>query len=134
MRLKIVYAFLIPVLFGLAACTGNLSSSGTGEGSLAADTQLVALSAQQVQVVQNGVRQILSNPAQTQFSNAKALKFAKKPGVHVCGYVEYNGKSHLYYVELRDVSGKPEAERGQVGSDRAKLAKVTFVCRHHKIG
>ena len=83
------------------------------------------------------MRKMIPNPTTANFRNHAARSDVQHIGIHVCGYVRYldsdnrNALEQPYYVELRDVNGKPNAERGQVGGDPAKLAKVRFMCRDH---
>ena len=71
-------------------------------------------------------------------SSVIATRLPKKPGIHVCGFVsrpQADGKpgpDQRFYVELREVNGKPVTERGQVGSDPSRLSKVNFVCRYNR--
>lgn len=93
----------------------------------------VALNAAQAKVVEDGVRSMIGNPSAASFEGVAARKLDGKQGVHVCGYVTAAGLSvqTRFYVELRNEAGVPVAQRGQVGTDDAKLAKVRFVCRKH---
>ncbi len=100
----------------------------------------VTLSPQQVEAVRAGVIQMIGDAANAQFSRVTALTFAAAPGIHVCGHVTYApasgeaGGPKRYYVELRDIDGKPTAERGQLGATQRTLAQVDFMCRRHKAG
>lgn len=82
---------------------------------------------------------MIPNPTTANFSNHKARTAKQSAAIDVCGYVRYldnnnrNTVEQPYYVELRDVNGKPNAERGQIGGDPAKLAKVRFMCRAHDV-
>ena len=102
--------------------------------------QPVTLSAEQVEALRAGVKQMIDNPDTASFARVTALSFAGDPGVHVCGHVRFRAAGGQeadatpYYVELREVDGKPVAERGQVGITQRTLAQVNFMCRHHKAG
>ncbi len=115
----------------LAACTNTkLPLLGA---STKPDT--VRLSKEQVGAVQDGVRRMIPNPDSAKFLGDTARKAKEGPGIDVCGHVDYldsDGKTRVeqpYYVELRKTNGQPNAERGQVGGDPSKLAKVRFLCR-----
>lgn len=98
----------------------------------------IKLSSEQVGATHDGVRRMVPNPASAEFTGDIARKAKEGSGIHVCGHVRYldsDGKTKVeqpYYVELRETNGQPNAERGQVGGDPSKLAKVRFLCRDHK--
>lgn len=100
----------------------------------------MALTPAQLQAIQGGVRQMIADPGSARFSAATAVAIAGRPGVHVCGHVRQKdsggsyGPDLPYYLELRDKDGKPSPQRGQVGSDSAKRAKITFMCRRRSEG
>lgn len=122
----------------MTGCAGNAGNrpgpGGTGQ------VRPVALTPAQLQAIQGGVRQMIADPGSARFSAATAVAIAGRPGVHVCGHVRQKdsggsyGPDLPYYLELRDKDGKPTPERGQVGSDDAKRAKITFMCRHRSEG
>lgn len=122
----------------ITGCAGKAGNRpGPGETG---PPRPVALTAKQLQAIQGGVKQMLANPGSARFSAATAVALPGQPGVHVCGHVRHKdgagsyGADLPYYLELRDRDGKPTAERGQVGTDDAKRAKITFMCRHHSEG
>lgn len=101
--------------------------------------QVVELTPEQTTLYQSSLKQILTNPQTATFSNVKALKFTGEPGTHICGYVKTKTEiaeaaEQEFYIELRLLNEQDIVQRGQVGSDPAKLAKVKFVCRHHQAG
>lgn len=110
----------------LAGCAANNPTIQKIEG-----VGSITLTSEQEQVVEAGVKQMVENPATATFSAKTAIAIAGKPGIHVCGSVNDNGKELPYYLELREKDGKLDAERGQVGSDNAKKSKVIFMCRRN---
>ena len=117
----------------LAACSNNklpLIGSSQKPGS-------ITLSKEQIGATHDGVRRMIPNPQSSKFLGDTARKAKEGPGIEVCGNVDYldtDGKTRVeqpYYVELRETNGQPNAERGQVGGDPSKLAKVRFLCREH---
>ncbi len=126
-------AAAIAATLSLAACAGgNRPAPGAEAG-----VQRVALTPAQSQLVENGVKQMVESQT-AGLSAVTATRLPGKPGIHVCGFVSKSlpdgksGPDQPFYVELREVDGKPETERGQVGSDPSKLSKVNFVCRHNR--
>lgn len=118
-----------------AGCAGNTGNrAGPGETGQA---KPVVLTSAQLQAIQGGVKQMIANPGSARFSAATAVTLPGQPGVHVCGHVKLKdgtrnyGADLPYYLELRDKEGQPTPERGQVGTDQAKRAKITFMCRRH---
>ena len=117
--------------------TAQLNSGPAVEGPvvLGASGKIVQLTPAQLQVVQAGVGQMIGTTAggAVTLAQTKALSVADRPGLQVCGMVKpaAGGTSVPYYLELGDVGGTPTALRGQVASDKARLAKIRFVCRHH---
>jgi hypothetical protein len=97
----------------------------------------VALKPAQTAAVEDGVRRMVPNPETAKFSAPVARMGKEDATVDVCGHVGYLDPATAktveqpYYVELRETNGRPAAERGQVGGDPAKLAKVRFMCRKH---
>lgn len=124
-------------LLGCSPNSGVTALNSTPGNSAGAAAR--TLSAAQIAATQAGVQKMVPNAATAKFSNHAARIIANKPGIHVCGYVNYLDSDNLktveqpYYVELREVNGQPSAERGQVGGDPGKLAKVRFLCREHGI-
>ena len=98
----------------------------------------VSLSKDQIGAVHAGVRRMVPNPDSASFSSDIGRMAKQGSGIDVCGHVRYldtDGQTKVeqpYYVELRETNGQPNAERGQVGGDPSKLAKVRFLCRDHK--
>ncbi|GAB4240455.1 MAG: hypothetical protein Kow0032_28090 [Methyloligellaceae bacterium] len=98
-------------------------------------TAPVTLNAEQLLAIKAGVTKMIPNPGSAKMTRARAMTIAGKPGIHVCGHVRYKGADgklgapQPYYLQLGEAEGKPVAERGQVGSDPAALAKVNFLCR-----
>ena len=147
---RTIGARVLPVLavIGLlAGCAGGQRVEQPGQRAAQrveppgqGPAQRVALSAQQVEAVRSGVKQMIDNPDTARFARVTALSFAGDPGVHVCGHVTYKdatdqtGAAKPYYIELREVDGKPAAERGQVGATQRALAQVEFMCRRHRTG
>lgn len=123
-------AAALVVMTGCA--TGNRPASSEYPG-----VSPVALTSAQSQLVEDGVKQMVENQG-AQLSAVSAITIAQQPGVHVCGYVKTRdaagkeGPDLLFYVELREVDGKPVTERGQVGSDPSKISKIKFVCRRDR--
>lgn len=124
----------------LATCVGGCrtaTQSGIGDGP---DTRRIELSAAQSGAVEAGVRQMVGNPGRAEISAVRALTRSGDGGVHVCGHVRYDSApgpdagALPFYLELREVGGKPVPERGQVGTDAAKLSKVKFMCRRLQDG
>jgi hypothetical protein len=114
-------------MLGLTACARSSSPSSaefTG-------TRPVALSDAQRQVVDAGVREMMQNAQQVGLKSVTAIKVEDLPGVHVCGHVTSGGRDLPFYIELREASGAPVAERGQVGTDASNFSKVKFKCRRH---
>jgi hypothetical protein len=114
-------------MLGLTACARSSSPSSaefTG-------TRPVALSDAQRQVVDAGVREMMQNAQQVGLKSVTAIKVEDLPGVHVCGHVTSGGRDLPFYIELREASGAPVAERGQVGTDASNFSKVKFMCRRH---
>jgi len=120
----------------LAVLTGCAGGSRPGP-SAEFGVSRVALTSEQSQLVEDGVRQMVENPGSAQLSAVSAITIAQQPGVHVCGYVKTKdaagkeGPDLPFYVELREADGKPVTERGQVGSDPSKTSKIKFVCRRN---
>ena len=117
----------------LTACaTGNRPAPAAQSG-----VSHVTLTSEQSQVVEGGVRQMVEYPGSAQLSAVSAITITRQPGVHVCGYVKTKdaagkeGPDLPFYVEMLEVAGKPEATRGQVGSDPSKAAKIKFMCRRN---
>ena len=133
----LIIAAVTSAVIGCSANTG-LSTAGNDTGNIAG-TAALKLTAAQITAAEAGVRSMVPNATTAEFSNHSARTDARKPGIHVCGYVRYIDSDNLktveqpFYVELRDVNGKPNAERGQVGGDPSKLAKVRFLCREHSL-
>ena len=134
-----------PIRFATLAAvfvlTAVLSACSNTKAPLIASSQapgVVALSKEQIGAVHDGVRRMVPNPESASFTGEIGRKAKQGPGLDVCGHVRYldsDGKTKVgqpYYVELRDTNGQPNAERGQVGGDPSKLAKVRFLCREHK--
>ncbi len=124
----------------LGGCgTGNQPGVEMGGASAKASkgaVETVELSPQQRGVLTAGVKQMAVNdglPADGTVLVSKAFKVGGAEGVHVCGNLQSADSAVSgalpFYVELRDVAGQALAERGQVGSDDKKRAKVTFMCR-----
>jgi len=123
---------VILMLAVLSACaSGNRASPAAESG-----VSRVALSSEQAKLVEDGVKEMVENTG-AQLSAVSAISIAQQPGVHVCGYVKTRdaagkeGPDLPFYVELRELNGKPVTERGQVGSDPSKISKINFVCRRH---
>ncbi len=118
---------------GLAACTGNQTPSVIA----ASPPGVVALTSEQRAAVEAGVRRTIPNPQTGAFLGAAGRKGTEGSAIDVCGHVRYLDPATAkiveqpYYVELRTTNGLPVAERGQVGGDPSKLAKVNFMCRKH---
>ena len=124
---------VVAVALSLASCAGgNRPAPDEAQG-----VQRVTLTPAQSRLVESGVRQMVESRT-ARLSAVTATRLPDKPGVHVCGFVSKNqpdgksGPDQPFYVELRDVDGKPATERGQVGSDPSRLSKVNFVCRHNR--
>ena len=121
---------VLGVLTGCASGGSPASSEFTG-------VKPVALTTAQSQVVEDGVKQMVLNPGSAELSAVSATTVAQQPGVHVCGFVKTKdatgkeGADLPFYVELRELDGKPVTERGQVGSDPSKISKIKFVCRRN---
>lgn len=139
---KVIKFLLFPgaIFFALAGCSTGDNGSLVEQAGLKQVGE-VQLSEAQVQLYQSGLKKIIAKPETASFKGVKALTFAPKPGVHICGFVSSEiapGKmaEQQFYVELRKEEGGEafRVHRGQIGSDEAKLAKVKFVCRQHKIG
>ena len=132
-----IAALCLPVLAlsFAAACTNTKLPSL----SIAPAPGNIALGDNQRAAVHAGVRKMIPNPDTAKFLADGARKGKADEGTHVCGHVTYvdpaTSKSveQPYYVELRVTNGVPNAERGQVGGDPAKLAKVKFLCRDHRL-
>lgn len=127
----------IPIAAALALFLAACASGGARPAPTQyAGVTRVALTPAQSKVVEDGVREMVENTG-AQLKAVTSTRIASLPGVHVCGYVmskEAGGKDGPdlpFYVELRDVEGKPVAERGQVGSDPSKRSKIKFVCRRN---
>ncbi len=119
----------------LTACaTGNRPAPAPSAQS---GVTRVTLTSEQSQALESGVRQMVDNPGTAQLSAVSAITIAQKSGVHVCGYVKTKdaagkeGPDLPFYVEMLEVEGKPVAERGQVGSDPSRAAKIKFMCRRN---
>ena len=121
------------VSLGLVACSNNqLGALGTSSkpGS-------ITLTTSQREATRAGVRRMVPNPETATFTGETARQGKPGEGLHVCGHVSYKDPvaskpvEQPFYVELRESNGRPNAERGQVGGDPAKLAKVRFLCRNH---
>lgn len=117
----------------LGACTNTKAPAfGTGQSPNA-----IVLSKEQISATHDGVRRMIPNPDSASFTGDIARPAKDGPSIDVCGHVRYlddDGKTKVeqpYYVELREANGQPNAERGQVGGDPSKLAKVRFLCRDH---
>ncbi len=124
---------MVAATLSLASCAGgNRPAPGEAQG-----VQRVTLTPAQSQLVESGVKQMVESQT-TKLSAVTATQLPEKPGIHVCGFVSKNqpdgtpGPDQPFYLELRDVDGKPATERGQVGSDPSRLSKVNFVCRHNR--
>ena len=124
---------VVAATLSLAACAGgNRPAPDEAQG-----VQRMTLTPAQSRLVESGVRQMVESQT-ARLSAVTATRLADKPGVHVCGFVSKTladgkpGPDQPFYVELRDVDGKPATERGQVGSDPSRLSKVNFVCRHNR--
>jgi hypothetical protein len=132
-RPQIAILTLAAMTLALGGCAGGGNRAGPASQEGIAR---VALSPAQNKVVEDGVRKMVENAA-ARLKAVTATRIAAQPGVHVCGYVmskDASGKEGPdlpFYVELREVEGKPVAERGQVGTDLSKLSKIKFVCRHN---
>ncbi len=132
-RPQIAILTLAAMTLALGGCAGGGNRAGPASQ---VGVARVALTQAQNKVVEDGVRQMVEN-AGAQLKAVTATRNASLPGVHVCGYVMSkdaggkDGPDLPFYVELREVEGKPVAERGQVGTDPSKLSKIKFVCRHN---
>jgi hypothetical protein len=139
--MKMRYNILVlPVVLGLAACgtTGKLipvSFNGS---------QSPGLTSAQRKVVSDGVREMVAKETVNGGEGAKlddfrVFRVPSREGLQVCGHVSYQvepGKpviSAPYYLELEELDGQPAAKRGQVGFDKLRKSKVTFMCRHVKV-
>jgi hypothetical protein len=128
----VLTAATMALLIGACASGGNRSVANTQTS-----VTRVALTQAQNKIIEDGVRQMVSNNA-AQLKAITATRIPEQPGIHVCGYVmkkDANGKDGPdvpFYVELREAEGKPVAERGQVGTDPSKLSKIKFVCRRNR--
>lgn len=123
---------LVPAALGLLLTGCGSDAPAARIASDGAST--VALTAEQSGVVEAGLKEMTGDSVAASAGRPVAMTLEGQPGVHVCGHVKKGGETFPYYVELRDSDGKPVAERGQVGSDEAKRAKVTFMCRRHGSG
>lgn len=130
-----VSAVMAGLLGGCGTGTAARPPAANATGTVKASP--VVLSAGQLLAVQAGVKKMITSPDSARFSKASGMAVPPDAGVHVCGHVRFKGEGGKfgpdlpYYVELREETGKPEAARGQVGSDDAKRAKVNFMCRRH---
>lgn len=124
----------------VAAAALLLTACATGNRpALAAQTGVtrITLTSEQSQALESGVRQMVDNPGAARLSAVSAITIAQQAGVHVCGYVKTKdaagkeGPDLPFYVEMLEVEGKPVAERGQVGSDPSRAAKIKFMCRRN---
>lgn len=114
-----------------------LSSSPPQMINASGDTlQKISLSKEQVHMIQEAVKKVISYPNIAQFEEITAVSFAQKPGIHICGSVAYTigskNESLPFYVELRKDGTNDIIHRGQVGTDKSKSSKVNFVCRYHR--
>ena len=126
---------VIVLTIGLEACSMNNTQNASTAAVAAGSSATIKLSSEQVNVVTEGVKQIVANPQSVEISSTTAVALAGKPGIHVCGYLTHEAAGGRtpelpFYIEVRDEAGKPVAHRGQVGLDDAKRASVKFVCRH----
>lgn len=127
-------ALLVTILL-LGGCLTACTNTKLPLLGASAKPNAIQLSKEQVGAVHDGVRRMIPNPASAKFLGDTARKAKEGPGIDVCGHVGYldsDGKTRVeqpYYVELRKTNGQPNAERGQVGGDPSKLAKVRFLCR-----
>ncbi|MEM7619318.1 MAG: hypothetical protein AAF228_02480 [Pseudomonadota bacterium] len=100
--------------------------------------QQVTLTSTQVKLVHDSVKQVLPDLKKADFPDMKAVSYDKRPGIHVCGSVQYsntvnqNNKTLPYYVELRKEPHRHIIYRGQLGTEPSKSSKIEFVCRYHK--
>jgi len=132
---------LITLGLPLAACGVASHSPGASETSGASP---VSLTAAQREVLRTGVRQMIKAlsadaPAdQARLETVGAFRLAGGGDIQACGVVSFRQtpnaapRSLPYYVELETKDGAPATKRGQIGSDKLKNAKVTFMCRHLK--
>lgn len=116
------------ILLSLVACSTNVPHVAP-KGAAAP----VALSDEQMQIVESGVKEMMAGKKSSAPRRPRAMTISGSPGIHVCGSVDSGDEEIAFYIELRDKDGKPYAERGQVASDAAKKAKIAFVCRHHQV-
>lgn len=127
----------LAIVAAVSACSTNTNAPTISDSSNQ-EPETVKLSKEQVVATQSGVRRMIPNPDSASFFSATARKAKEGPGLDVCGHVRYLDNvskkrvEQPYYVELRETNGQPNAERGQVGGDPAKLSKVQFLCRNHK--
>jgi hypothetical protein len=125
-------AVLLAMIFAMAAILqlGGCASSDLGVAKLSSGGTL-PLSSDQVTTATEAARKMTGDATAT-VESLKARSNPGEPGTHICGYVNANGKtSTLLYIELRDTESGPAAERGQIGTTAANLAKVRFMCRNH---
>lgn len=111
----------------LSACSANKMPQVNSEG----EAESVILTNDQMAVVEAGLKEMTGAPLKSSLRGTRAIQFAGKPGIHVCGAIDHNAQETAYYVELREKDGKPFAERGQLATDDSKKSKIAFVCRHH---
>ena len=125
----VLLAAVGPVCLLVAGCGSDGSPTAAALPVLAKSQ--ASVSANQQEAVTEAARKMVKDPAATVHGLVARTK-PGAPGVHVCGYVTKAAQASTpLYVELQESDGTATAERGQVGSTPANLAKVRFMCRDH---
>ncbi len=133
---------IIPLCLLLASCGGLTKQA---DPVTLPGAQGVTLSLAQKKLVSDGVREMVAKETVNggegaKLAGFKAFRLPSNTGIHVCGDVSYQlepGKpmaSAPYYLEFTDQEGSLEAKRGQIGFNKLKKSKVTFMCRHANAG
>lgn len=124
-------SFMMVLALGvlLAACSSGANPPPSSGNALV--SQRSSLSDAEQAAVAAAAREMVGDAA-APVHGLSARVPPGQPGIHVCGYVKTpSNDSTALYVELREADGSIAAERGQVGSNPAALAKVRFMCRQH---
>ncbi len=138
---NLLLLFPFALLAGMPGCGNMPELPSASTKSQPVEIQPLALTTAQKKLVSDSVREMVAGVTASGGEDAivrsyRAFRLVSRKGIQICGDVSYQSEpgkkpvSTPYYVEIEERDGVLSASRGQIGTDKLKRSKVSFMCRH----